>query len=116
MHAQKAFSSFVRAYTTHLSSEKHIFHLKKLHLGHLAKSFCLQEAPAILQSKMGKLAKSLKDKTDKVNGSGGGVTAATMKRKALMMAKGAMISEFSAGLSTSAIPVAKTSKRVKTSK
>lgn len=99
MHAQKAFSSFVRAYATHLASEKHIFHVKKLHLGHLAKSFCLQEAPAILQSKLGNLLKE-KEKL----ASGGGVTAATMKRKALMMAKSMMLSEFSAGTVQSSAP------------
>lgn len=76
-----------------MSSEKHIFHVRKLHLGHVAKSFCLREAPAILQSKLGKLAQSIKDKTS----SGGGVTAATMKRKALQMASSMMKSEFSAG-------------------
>ncbi|OUM61445.1 hypothetical protein PIROE2DRAFT_24694, partial [Piromyces sp. E2] len=46
LSAKKAFSSFVRAYATHSSSEKHIFHIKKLHLGHLAKCFALREAPS----------------------------------------------------------------------
>ncbi|ORY72989.1 DEAD-domain-containing protein, partial [Neocallimastix californiae] len=44
--AKKAFTSFVRAYATHSSTEKHIFHIKKLHLGHLAKCFALREAPS----------------------------------------------------------------------
>lgn len=44
--ARKAFSSHVRAYATHPSNEKDIFHVKNLHLGHLAKAFGLREAPA----------------------------------------------------------------------
>lgn len=35
----------MRAYATHPSSEKHIFHVRNLHLGHLAKSFALRDAP-----------------------------------------------------------------------
>lgn len=37
--------SFIRAYATHPSSLKHVFHIKSLHLGHLAASFGLKEAP-----------------------------------------------------------------------
>ena len=40
-----AYQSFVRAYATYPSNLKHIFHIKNLHLGHLAKSFALREAP-----------------------------------------------------------------------
>lgn len=43
--ASKGFSSHVRAYATHPSQEKHFFHVKSLHLGHLAKCFGLREAP-----------------------------------------------------------------------
>ena len=35
----------MRAYATHPISEKHIFHIRNLHLGHLAKAFALREAP-----------------------------------------------------------------------
>ena len=35
----------MRAYATHPSDEKHIFHIRHLHLGHLAKAFALREAP-----------------------------------------------------------------------
>jgi ATP-dependent RNA helicase DDX31/DBP7 len=38
--------SFVRAYTTHPSTLKHVFYVKGLHLGHLAASFGLREAPS----------------------------------------------------------------------
>jgi ATP-dependent RNA helicase DDX31/DBP7 len=92
LKAQKAYSSHIRAYTTHVASEKHIFHVKKLHLGHVAKSFCLQEAPQVLQAKANDQSKQ-----DSKVGSGGGVTAGTMKRKAVQMARDLAISEFAAG-------------------
>lgn len=43
--AMKGYSSHIRAYTTHISSEKVYFNVKCLHLGHLAKSFGLRERP-----------------------------------------------------------------------
>ncbi|XP_068723873.1 ATP-dependent DNA helicase DDX31-like isoform X2 [Montipora capricornis] len=43
--AKTAYQSFVRAYATYPSHLKHIFHVKTLHLGHVAKSFALREAP-----------------------------------------------------------------------
>eukprot|EP01104_Vermistella_antarctica_P000651 TRINITY_DN1079_c0_g1_i1.p1 TRINITY_DN1079_c0_g1~~TRINITY_DN1079_c0_g1_i1.p1 ORF type:complete len:406 (-),score=123.63 TRINITY_DN1079_c0_g1_i1:167-1384(-) len=43
--AKRAFGSYVRAYATHSTSTKHIFHIKKLHLGHIAKSFALRQPP-----------------------------------------------------------------------
>lgn len=46
--ARKAYSSFIRAYSTHPLEEKKFFHPKSLHLGHLAKSFALREAPGAL--------------------------------------------------------------------
>lgn len=36
----------MRAYSTHPSSEKHIFHVRNLHTGHLAKAFALRETPS----------------------------------------------------------------------
>ncbi|KAI8517836.1 ATPdependent RNA helicase, partial [Branchiostoma belcheri] len=39
------YQSFIRAYATFPSTLKHIFHVKKLHLGHVAKSFGLRDAP-----------------------------------------------------------------------
>ncbi|CAG8463274.1 8730_t:CDS:2 [Paraglomus occultum] len=44
--ARMAFLSHLRAYAAHPSSEKHIFHVKKLHMGHMAKSFALRDAPS----------------------------------------------------------------------
>ncbi|PFH53840.1 hypothetical protein AMATHDRAFT_136773 [Amanita thiersii Skay4041] len=43
--ARNAYLSHIRAYSTHPSNEKHIFHIKHLHIGHLAKAFALREAP-----------------------------------------------------------------------
>ncbi|RSH92258.1 ATP-dependent RNA helicase dbp7 [Saitozyma podzolica] len=67
--ARKAYSSFVRAYSTHPLEEKKFFHPKSLHLGHLAKCFALREAPGALaaSSKPAKAAK--------------GTNAASKKRK-----------------------------------
>lgn len=42
---RKGFGSFIRAYSTHSRDTKHIFHIKNLHLGHVAKSFALREPP-----------------------------------------------------------------------
>ncbi|KAI7884853.1 DEAD-domain-containing protein [Lichtheimia hyalospora FSU 10163] len=45
MMARHAYWSFIKAYSTHPKAEKHVFHVNKLHLGHIAKSFALREAP-----------------------------------------------------------------------
>lgn len=52
--AKQAFTSHVRAYATHLSSEKTFFNVKTLHLGHLAKSFGLREPPKKLGTQASK--------------------------------------------------------------
>ena len=46
--AVQAFTSHIRAYATHLSSEKKYFNVKSIHLGHLAKSFGLRQTPKSL--------------------------------------------------------------------
>ncbi|KAF1486540.1 putative ATP-dependent RNA helicase DDX31, partial [Pygoscelis antarcticus] len=43
--AKKALQSFLCAYTTYPRNLKHIFHIKSLHLGHVAKSFGMRDAP-----------------------------------------------------------------------
>ncbi|KAJ1875911.1 ATP-dependent RNA helicase dbp7 [Coemansia sp. RSA 990] len=43
--AKQAYLSSIRAYATHITAERHIFHVKYLHFGHLAKSFALRETP-----------------------------------------------------------------------
>ncbi|KAL7752745.1 ATP-dependent RNA helicase dbp7 [Sorochytrium milnesiophthora] len=49
--ARAAFISYVKGYATYPSNLKHIFHVRKLHLGHLAKSFALRETPSIASAK-----------------------------------------------------------------
>jgi ATP-dependent RNA helicase DDX31/DBP7 len=46
--ARDAFCSWVRAYTAHRGELKKIFMVKKLHLGHVARSFGLKEQPSLL--------------------------------------------------------------------
>ena len=43
--ARKAYLSFLRSYSCYSQEWKRIFHLKNLHIGHVAKSFGLREAP-----------------------------------------------------------------------
>ncbi|KAJ3042963.1 ATP-dependent RNA helicase dbp7 [Rhizophlyctis rosea] len=61
--SQKAFTSYVRAYATHVAAERHIFHVKKLHLGHIAKSFALRETPTDLA--LASLAKKKENEEDR---------------------------------------------------
>lgn len=42
----------MRAYATHPSDEKHLFHVRNLHLGHLAKAFALREAPNTVKTRI----------------------------------------------------------------
>ena len=60
----------MRAYATHPSSEKHIFHVRNLHTGHLAKAFALRETPSGLgaQSKTKSNSKSKDSSRRKVGG------------------------------------------------
>lgn len=46
---RQAFQSFVRAYAAHSSDLKHIFVVRGLHLGHVAKSFALATPPSALK-------------------------------------------------------------------
>ncbi|CAA7395601.1 unnamed protein product [Spirodela intermedia] len=46
--AKSAFCSWVRAYTAHKGELKRIFMVRKLHLGHVARSFGLKEQPSLL--------------------------------------------------------------------
>ncbi|CAK7339990.1 unnamed protein product [Dovyalis caffra] len=46
--AQNAFCSWVRAYTAHRGELKRIFMVKKLHLGHVSRSFGLKQQPSLV--------------------------------------------------------------------
>eukprot|EP00002_Diphylleia_rotans_P000425 TRINITY_DN10226_c1_g1_i1.p1 TRINITY_DN10226_c1_g1~~TRINITY_DN10226_c1_g1_i1.p1 ORF type:complete len:827 (+),score=179.87 TRINITY_DN10226_c1_g1_i1:177-2657(+) len=50
--AHRAYTSYIRAYSTKCSAIKHIFHVKNLHVGHVAKSFGLTSTPTEI-SRMG---------------------------------------------------------------
>jgi ATP-dependent RNA helicase DDX31/DBP7 len=50
----------MRAYATHPSNEKHIFHVRHLHIGHLAKAFALREAPKAVTGGKKKVASASK--------------------------------------------------------
>ncbi|KAJ1914607.1 ATP-dependent RNA helicase dbp7 [Mycoemilia scoparia] len=101
--AKKAFMSSIRAYATHISSERHIFHIKKVHLGHLAKAFALREAPSQLvatNKKYVQKQKAMNKKTTDSKGGGGGgngknVTKKQGGKKRVMRASD--ISEFAVG-------------------
>lgn len=54
--ATDSFRSFVRAYAVHKGNLKKIFHPKRLHFGHVAKSFGLTDAPSLLGQSSTKLA------------------------------------------------------------
>ncbi|XP_040819689.1 probable ATP-dependent RNA helicase DDX31 isoform X1 [Ochotona curzoniae] len=58
--AKKALQSFIRAYATYPRELKHIFHVRSLHLGHVAKSFGLRDAPKNLSIPAGKKKAILK--------------------------------------------------------
>ncbi|GJP34665.1 hypothetical protein CLOM_g19079 [Closterium sp. NIES-68] len=60
--ATGAFRSFVRAYGAHKGSLKRIFHPKRLHLGHVARSFGLSETPSVIGKSATKAAAALKRK------------------------------------------------------
>ncbi|KAJ2772418.1 ATP-dependent RNA helicase dbp7 [Coemansia nantahalensis] len=66
--AKQAYLSSIRAYATHVSAERHIFHVRFLHFGHLAKAFALREAPTQVASGKGNNTKAddaRKDRKDR---------------------------------------------------
>jgi len=54
--AKDAFRAHVRAYATFPSALKHIFHVKRLHLGHVAAAFGLKDAPQLIGASATKAA------------------------------------------------------------
>ncbi|KAI4379960.1 hypothetical protein MLD38_006196 [Melastoma candidum] len=60
MLAKNAYCSWVRAYAAHRGDLKRIFMVKKLHLGHVAKSFALKEQPSLVGQTFQKLEKKRK--------------------------------------------------------
>ncbi|KAL1901005.1 ATP-dependent RNA helicase dbp7 [Sporothrix stenoceras] len=54
--ARQAFRSHIRAYATHTHDERGFFDMTRLHLGHMAKSFGLREAPGNMSGGIQRLA------------------------------------------------------------
>ncbi|KAI9375801.1 P-loop containing nucleoside triphosphate hydrolase protein [Aspergillus egyptiacus] len=116
--ARRAYQSHIRAYATHVANERHIFNIKELHLGHLAKAFALRDRPGKINvpglrqgkeetKKDFKERRSAGGKKRKAGGGGGGgrdddddipsatdATLAAQKMKAKMMQQNAGASEF----------------------
>lgn len=65
--AKRAFCSWVRAYTAYKGDLKKIFLIKKLHLGHVAKSFALKQQPSLVGKSFQKQIKKRK-RYEKNNG------------------------------------------------
>ncbi|POS77945.1 ATP-dependent RNA helicase dbp-7 [Diaporthe helianthi] len=65
--ARQGFRAHVRAYATHVKEERSVFDIQQLHLGHIAKSYGLREAP-------GGIGGGVQKRTHK-KGSGGGAAA-----------------------------------------
>ncbi|XP_069842597.1 ATP-dependent DNA helicase DDX31 isoform X2 [Dendropsophus ebraccatus] len=64
LSAKKALQSYIRSYATYPRDLKHIFHVRSLHLGHVAKSFGLRDAPHNLSQQLSgtKKQKAMKNK------------------------------------------------------
>ncbi|KAM7259986.1 hypothetical protein ACFE04_015727 [Oxalis oulophora] len=63
--AQQAFCSWVRAYAAHRGELKRVFLVKKLHLGHVAKSFALKQQPSLVGNLFQKQMKRKKEERQK---------------------------------------------------
>ena len=63
--AVTAYFAFIQSYSTYPSTMKEIFHPKKLHLGHVAKSFGLRDAPGKLKSGVPSSKQKTKEKNAK---------------------------------------------------
>uniref|UniRef100_A0A8C2VD35 ATP-dependent RNA helicase n=1 Tax=Chinchilla lanigera TaxID=34839 RepID=A0A8C2VD35_CHILA len=62
--AKKALQSFIGAYAAYPRELKHIFHVRSLHLGHVAKSFGLRDAPKNLGVSARKRRKAMPKRPD----------------------------------------------------
>lgn len=67
--AVAGFQSYCRAYATHAREVRYFFHVKNLHLGHVARAFVLGDKPAELNQMMAEIraAKAANDAEDEEN-------------------------------------------------
>lgn len=78
--AESAFRSYIQSYATYPSRLKEIFHIKRLHLGHIAKSFALRDAPQQMKNVTADSGKSSRTKEKRFEANG-------RKRKAIDMSE-----------------------------
>lgn len=82
--ARQAFRSHVRAYATHVKEERHVFDIQQLHLGHIAKSYGLREAPGGIGGGVQKRTHNKKGGVPSASAGSGG-SSGDSKRKADLM-------------------------------
>jgi len=93
--ARSAYQSSLRAYATHKSDVKHIFHISHLHLGHVSKSFALRETP----TELNKMSSGIKGAKAAKKGDESTLIKQTIEHK---MKNYKSVSEFSDGLNDGA--------------
>lgn len=100
--ARNGFKSHIRAYATHIKDERVHFDIAELHLGHVAKSFGLREAPRGVGSgidrknrKGGGSAKSKKEDDEEQQAVDQSQARRVIKKKGMMLMTGA--DEFNIG-------------------
>jgi ATP-dependent RNA helicase DDX31/DBP7 len=77
--ARRGYQSHIRAYATHVATERVIFDIKQLHLGHLAKAFGLRDRPGNINVP-GMRASAAKVKAERVKAGAEGARKASAKR------------------------------------
>lgn len=85
--AKLAFQSFTRGYASYPSEVKHIFNIRQLHLGHVARSFGLKEPPT-------KIKQPEKKEVQRKEGGGGGTGQSKQRKKSISRKASAPLSEF----------------------
>ncbi|XP_042902622.1 ATP-dependent DNA helicase DDX31 isoform X2 [Parasteatoda tepidariorum] len=88
--AKDAFASYIQSYASYPKGLRHVLPFKALHLGHVAKSFCLREAPSNLRGSV---------PPKKHNGKRSGFDRSSEKSKPMKRKFQATVSEFDSGLS-----------------
>ncbi|XP_052216864.1 probable ATP-dependent RNA helicase DDX31 isoform X2 [Dreissena polymorpha] len=79
--AKTAYQSFIRAYATYPHELKSIFHLRHLHLGHVAKTFGLRAAPTDMSNIPGVNRTTMSNKRKHDKGSGDGAERVKKKKR-----------------------------------
>ena len=60
---RRAFQSHIRTYATHVATERKVFDMQELHLGHLAKAFALRDKPGSLRVPSFRPGEAVRNKT-----------------------------------------------------